>query len=334
MPLPGLYAARDDRGWLAVPRLVRGPSVSPAMASLQPAADGAPTPEPLAGVAALLGDAPDALAWAPLGCFAPLPAQPGAPEGLRIAYAAVSERAASNSPVFACLLSAAYSGRILGLKTPALLAGVKLRSTGSVVAVAEQTLDRLNARYGWGLIPRREVVGDEAAGPRELIILDGTRPGVYSSLRAGEKPALAAAGDWLLFGSNADVLRGFLDRAGGPAEAGGTEPAPRWLAAVRTEAAGGLWVDLDATGQALRKVLAVYSLVLMAQNTEDSSRARRQMEEARRWIDAVRPLQQFAAWASADAADVKVGFRLGPRFGPQSHASVGEGGLRKGEGEP
>jgi hypothetical protein len=264
-----------------------------------------------------LADAPDAVLIAPYAYLAPLLAEPSSPRLAGALHRSLRAVAEEDGLVVVSLFGAEYSGRILGMKVPALMVAVKMRDATNALRVATSTVDELNAQFGWGLISRRVEAG-KAVAPhqnqpfteRSLIVLDSSRPGIYGSLKTEEKPAFAAKSGWLIFCTNMGTLENLVNRESAFSNAPPQEC--RWekgLALPRTAAY--TWMNLGSTGQALRNAIAVYSLVLIAENTEGSAKTRKDLDQVKAWIEALMPLGECTLWLESGMPEFNLRFRFG-----------------------
>ncbi|MBN1558364.1 MAG: hypothetical protein JW951_09485 [Lentisphaerae bacterium] len=251
-------------------------------------------------LAARLNGAPDALVVLPVRHGRDLLARHLGGPGARPADALLGELAADGEGLaFLCGFSGEHSGRLLGLRVPALMAGVTVEDETGALDRLAAALDGVNARYGWGLIPQRRVRGGV-----EIMVIENTRGGIYGSLGADERPAFAAVEGWLLGCSSAGVLEQVLrDGAAGA--------APVWAEGLRRGTEGYAWVDLEAAGAALRKAMAAYALVLLVQDTDGSETARRRLEQIRAWTERLAPLKTAEFRVAEDLPRPAVQFRVG-----------------------
>ena len=75
------------------------------------------------------------------------------------------------------------------------------------------------------------------------------------------------------------------------------------------------WLNLRSAGRALRNGIAVYSLILMAQNTQGSAEARKSLEHVKAWIDVMRPLKTCSLWLNSRGSQFDLQFKLGDETG-------------------
>jgi len=253
----------------------------------------------------VLGPAADAVIIMPYSILESLLLQPGAPAVLQSVDAVVKAGGGNQPVAFAALFGGDYSGRILGMKVPTVMLGVKLMDCRKALASVGGALDRVNMEHGWGLIPDHAEVDGVP-----VTVLNSTRAGVYSSMKSRERPALATTRGWLILSSCTYSLAKLLGDVQKPERA--KTHRTRWVEGLDTEVdAAYAWADLESTGGALRNAIAVYSLVLLAQNSEGSQRTRAVLNHARAWIDAVRPLRTCVLrLAPVGESGFEVRFRL------------------------
>jgi len=212
---------------------------------------------------------------------------------------------AANPPCFTALLGGEQSGRLLGLRVPTLLAGLRLEEPAAVVESAGAILDALNAGEARGLIPRRE----EAAG-REMVVVDSTRPGLYRTMKPEERPAAAAWDGWLLVSSNADVLRRLLQRQ--PAPLPGAAPAIWRPANLADRPAAYLRSDVRSAAQALIDVAAVAKISLGIRDAPDTEARRARLDQTLTLLHALEPLGACTFWLTRTDGRAVIDFHLRP----------------------
>jgi hypothetical protein len=186
------------------------------------------------------------------------------------------------------LLREEYSGRLLSIKTPSLVAAFSVRPGLDLGTVLPPLLDRWNAALGSALLARRR--GDE--GGSAFYIIDDARRGIYSSMKAEEKPVLWRSGNWLFIASNlkaAQEVNRRLEQPGGPHPQGDW-----WDHAAAAPDAMHTWVDFAAAGKAVRKLTALYAIVQIAQG-EGRGPALALMEQTGQTVKALEPFGEGVA---------------------------------------
>ena len=247
----------------------------------------------------LLGPAPCALALAPLATIGELARSLGASREFSAVLAELRSAGKRDALAFVALSGGDYDGRLLGIRVPTLFVGVEVADGADETTVVRASMDRLNGQFGWGLIPRQET-----AGERRVVVLDSSRSSLYAGLRDRDKPALALRDGWLVGASNMGALQQVLDGR----ETDGT-PWARGLDAQESSVYG--WVDFEAASESVGNIIAVYSMLLMVQDSASGRRARDELADVRRWLDAVRPLRSGFVWLDGEQGGTAVRFRLG-----------------------
>jgi hypothetical protein len=179
------------------------------------------------------------------------------------------------------LFGGEYSGRFRGIKLPTMVAGVRAGERG-----VDEKLDRLNARYQWGLVPR-----SLSAGPTEVFAIVGTSTNLYAGLDLREVAAYAAIDDWLLFASNLGGFTNLLADALSVAEKKPKAAGGRFADEEGAALSG--WIDLAEGGKAVRLAITAWSLKLMMTDPDGSRALRDRLSEAKAWIDTMAPLRQI-----------------------------------------
>ena len=172
----------------------------------------------------------------------------------------------------------------------------------------KEALDRLNAHYQWGVIPREVPVGAS-----RVFVVDGTAGNSYSmSLSLDEKPAYAVCGGWLLLASNLQSLQKLVGRYDDAKKSGAEVPRPGWQEGMEEEKAPCYcWVDLERGAKTLRMAVATYSLKLLIEDPQKTLHTRQELNEAKAWIDSLAPLDQCRIWLLSDGVTMEAKFKMG-----------------------
>jgi hypothetical protein len=257
----------------------------------------------LDALARLLDDAPEAIAVVPSAVGESLMDRPVLTRAARETAATLLERADSAGLGFVALFSGPYSGRMLGIRVPSVMLGVCLADEANGLNTVSESLDRINAARGWGLIPRSVRVGG-----LDAVVVDSSRGGVYGSLGDAERLVLTVVDGWFVVCSSVRTLERLAsERAQRPAAA----PASAWAAGVR--AAGGqeyLWLDPGAAGDAVKKALAAYSLVRLVQRGGDRDVLRERLDLLHACVEYLAPIQAAELWMARDRPEPALRFRL------------------------
>ncbi len=220
---------------------------------------------------------------------------------------AIDAMAPEEGPCFVSLLGGDYSGRILGLRVPALIAGFKLADgvdAGKAVQIVNKTLDDLN-----GLIGTTLISGPVSEKESDIMLLDTARPGaLYESVGPGEKAAFTVRNGWWIFASNLVVLEKLLAEAG---NFSGDTSVPDWLQGIDDRSAlMYAWIDPATAGSALKNAIAVFSLALKTQNSGFSSITRKDLDYMKRWIEPICLLNKCSVWFESDGPQTEINFRF------------------------
>lgn len=252
-------------------------------------------------LAGLVGDLPLAFAVTRTALLLPWIEAAATPAWARVVRDVIRQERADTAMV--AVLGGDFSGRFKAIKVPAIVVGIPVAGREGVATRIQQALDRLNARYRWGLI-------STAVGSNEVYAIEGTALESHAGLAFEEKPAYAIVGGWLLFGSNLGSLSRVVARYEDPA-ARAAAPS-RWrreLGGVGAPASA--WVDLVQGAKTLRLGLATYSLKLFLEDPQGSQRLRQRLNEAKAWIDSLAPLDTGRFWATPGAGGMEIRFKLG-----------------------
>lgn len=230
----------------------------------------------------------------------------GGPEGgIKRAFQALIKPGLDTEGVLLLgLLRDAYSGRLLGIKTPSIVMAARTAPDFNLAAELPGLLDRCNAQLGMSLMARRRP--DPDTGEVRFTI-DEARNGIYASMKTNAKPVLWQVGRWIFLASNF-AAAGEVNRA---VQIGGDVPQPEWWAAAwaRPNAIHG-WCDFASAGSAVRKLSALHAIVRIAQG-EHSQPAVTLMERTGRVVSALEPFTQGCMQVQAGPEAWKVDVRLG-----------------------
>ncbi|MDD5703553.1 MAG: hypothetical protein PHU23_16090 [Dehalococcoidales bacterium] len=259
----------------------------------------------LRNLPAVLSQSPDAVAVLPFSLVEPLLYGRYVSRAVRIISKTVSTQTIPNSAIFVSMYGGALSGRVLGIKLPAVMTGVCVKDDSNTVAKTSETVDTLNALYKTSLIPRREEVGG-----RTVIALDSTRQqGVYDSIAPTDKPAITIRDGWLVISSSLGTLTNVVCGVG-QRDAVNTQLWGRGIADV-SNCAGYAWVNLESAGESVRNAIAAYSLILIAQNAANTLETRRKLAILQTWINIVKPLKKAELKLFIHEQQFELSFKFG-----------------------
>ncbi len=252
----------------------------------------------------LFGKLPQSLILTRSSLVLPMIESPLCPAWLRITGELIREQNADT--LLLAMTGDEYSGHFKGLRVPALLVGIPVEDAPGARRWIEQALDRLNARYRWGLIPR-----SIRAGTNTIYVIEETTTNFYTHLTLDEKIAYAQCGNWLLFSSNLETLQKLVARYDQPESLNEADECS-WAKEMNdVKASGYAWFDLERSGKTIRLALATYSLKLLLEDPRGSQPLRQQLNEAKAWIDTLAPLGRACFWLRADGKNMEIKFKAG-----------------------
>jgi len=312
-----------DRGWVNLaglnPQASFGPSaLSYEFTSLTPSgvegqacgedpfrfAQTATTKVRTSGLEDLLGNLPLAIGLLHSQMVLPMIENSGNPAWLRIFGEVIREQKAGS--IMVAVLGDEFSGRIKGIKVPTVIAGIPVDDSTNTLAWMKQALDRLNAKYRWGLIPR-----EVYANGSTVFAIENTASNFYSTLTLEEKPAYAICGEWLLISSNLGSLSSLVARIQ-QTPAGGQRQEVQWKKDLDSMPAPCFArIDLARGGKTLRLALTTYALKLLLEDARGTLGVRQRLNEAKAWIDSLAPLQTCRFWLRSDGQMMQVQFKAG-----------------------
>jgi hypothetical protein len=256
------------------------------------------------GLENLFGDLPLAIGLIQSQMVLPLMEERNNPAWLRIFGEVIRDQKAES--IMMAVLGDEFSGRIKGIKVPAIIAGIPVDNSTNTLMWMRQALDRLNAKYRWGLIPR-EVYANGSA----VFAVENTASNFYSTLTLEEKPAYTICGKWLLLSSSLGSLSSLVARFN-QMPAGAQRQETRWkgdLNSVSTPCFAR--IDLARGGKTLRLALTTYGLKLLLEDAKGTLEARQRLNEAKAWIDSLTPFQTCRFWLRSDGQMMQVQFNAG-----------------------
>ncbi len=201
----------------------------------------------------------------------------------------------------AAMYGGELSGRLMDIRVPAVLIGIRARSSVNTPAIMAEAIDRLNAERRWALLVRRQV---HEGVP--LMVIDGTRGDMFSLINNEEKPAFAMKNGWLLFGSNLQTLSTVC--RGAP---------PHGSRAVWVEALAhhdtpvALWADLRGSAETIKHGIAVYRLIQRVSEKPAGERTNQAVNTLEVWTKAIRPLEQLSVWGFGSEDGFDLSFEMG-----------------------
>ena len=256
------------------------------------------------GLEDVLGDFPLAIGIIHSEMVLPMIEGPGNPAWLRIFGEIIREQDAES--IMVAVLGDEFSARIKGIKVPAVIAGIPVDDSTNTLAWMKQTLDRLNAKYRWGLIPR-----EVYANGSTVFAVENTASNFYSTLTLEEKPAYAICGEWLLISSNMRSLSALLAHVK-QMQNGSQRDPPKWKEELDSMPAPCFArIDLARGGKTIRLAITTYALKLLLEDATGSLGVRQRLNEAKAWIDSLSPLQTCCFWLRSDGQMMQVQFEAG-----------------------
>lgn len=228
------------------------------------------------------------------------------PRPVRMAIELVQADTITNAPLVVAMCTTNFSGRMMGLRVPTLVAMTPLVQVTNLQAWASEKLDRVNARHGTSLIAA--AAADDAVS----LVLDDVGSGPLGKLQAGEKPGIALRGGWLIFASNFEVLER-MRTLEPPADPMAASLLPQVLEGAKSGAC--FTAALPATHDVLIKALAVYDLMNYGQGVSRPP-WRDAMDRAVAWLEAAAPLRTVTVELKAAQDEMQAVIRLGPAAAP------------------
>jgi hypothetical protein len=266
--------------------------------------DGSCDGEEVAGLGSLFPEPPDLFASFCMSEIRRMLDSKDEENSARKSFAPLLGSVPDAAPGFIWMSGGEYSGRLLKLKVPTIIAGTRLREDVDVEKLLAETLDKLNAEYDWGLIPRR-------VQERELpiFIVEGSRAGGVTIVSEDEKPAIAKWNSWLLISSNVGTLVGLLDGDSASRSGVNRNGGSFWLNdIVSREASGYGRMETRSSVTTLKNAKAVYDLALILGDADDHEDS--VLEAVDAWLDALNCLGTCTVWMNGQQDGLELVFRL------------------------
>lgn len=194
-------------------------------------------------------------------------------------------------PMVLGLFGGDLSGRLFGLRVPALVAATPVADADQTFSGMLALIDTMNARYRLGLIAAKPA----ADGP-QIYTLEGTSDNVYSKLAPEERAGFAVTNGWFIASSHAGALRAILSVPMDP-----PPPAPDPAEILRGR------MNLGAAGKSIRSVLAVLSLQA-AMRGEGTAGFRDRLRAWRDWVLVFESLNKLDFRVTQDGRIMRVEF--------------------------
>lgn len=225
------------------------------------------------------------------------------PFSVRVVATALDRMSAPEPAAFAAVFHGDLGGRLLGLKVPSLVVGVRGRPGADVQAEIRRVLDVLNAANKWTLLPRQVTL----PSGRTMTIVDSSGVDLIAALSERERPAVAAQGEWILLSSCAATLDKLLGNMDPP----GFNRDARWSNALGGTPQAGFWLDAEGAEPAVRHSLAVYEISLMVGDRQKAREARRALEPVRLWTTTLTQMHSLHCTVSRKGNHVTGTFAAG-----------------------
>lgn len=237
------------------------------------------------------------------GVFAPAVVQSAArsfmpEEALPVVEALIA--ASEDRSLEAAMFDGEFGGRILKFKAPGLVIAVPVDSAEEGRALMETAIDRLNAQYRWGLVPRQIILQELVA-----YVIEATDSKAYSRLDFDERISYLLRPDRLYISSNLQTLKQLVTREDA------SDAEPMWYLPDEPVPAF-LGLDLDRAGLASRVVLAAVSFRLLLEDAEGTRDLRQTLRDTQGWIDALMPLEKGRIWLAIENGEPVVHLSIGP----------------------
>ncbi len=211
-----------------------------------------------------------------------------------------------SGPVTLSVMSGEHGGRLFGIGVPSLLLGAYVGEDDSVLEAVKNTLDHLNARYRWGLVPHMSM-----REGRSLYVIEGTADTAYSRFRFNDQIAFTLHDGWFLAASHAAPLMKLMSRYENVEAVVKADDGP-WRAGLeKSDAAAYGWMDLTRGATAVRGAIMAYSVKLLFDDPVETQDTRQRLNDIIAWVNAFEPMLRMHLWLEGDGEKTTVRFELG-----------------------
>ena len=195
-----------------------------------------------------------------------------------------------------------YSGRIQGIKIPALVGAVRVDSRSTAETTVQSVLDQINAQFRLGLVPQQ--IG---RGGVDLFALQGTTFSPYSLVSGNDRVCYAYNEQWLIFGSNAGALQKVLNDASTL-----TESVP-WTTVMDNgfSSYAFAWSDLDKGVATMGLALTAYNMKLHFERSDKVKAKRQKIQKMRAWLEQLKGLESLSLWMQEGSEYDTLHFTIG-----------------------
>lgn len=229
-----------------------------------------------------------------------------APETWNAATAYTLREVPVEGPMVLAVMGNEYGGRLFGIGVPSLMLAAYVGEGEAAVRAAKDTLDGLNGRYRWGLVPQKTHVGNHP-----VYVVESTADTAYARFRFRDQIAYTHRDGWFLAASHADALMKLMTRYEGIGAVAEADEGPWRTGMAKSDAAAYGWLDLSRGATVVRTAIMAWSLKLLFEDPVESEDIRRRLSEARAWVDALAPMLRMQLWLDADGEMTTLKFELG-----------------------
>lgn len=215
------------------------------------------------------------------------------------------------SLAFVSILNREYSGRIRGplggtmaqfvkgLRVPTILLGVQVQDAEDASRRISSILDRLNSRYGLGLIAHPVHTPN-----LDVTIIEESHKNIYKKFEPDERVAWAYSRGWMFLASNAAILKRLMAAAtsaeASPADPrSASSPPCAILTTTATPADASLWINAASTGQLIKDAVSAAMIALMVSDSDGSQTTREKLETVKQWAERAQAIRDISASANA-----------------------------------
>ena len=210
------------------------------------------------------------------------------------------------STSFLSVMTGEYGGSFAGLQLPSLLLGTGPVPADTPTQQLPAYLDYLNAHFKLGLVPEKTPI----AGGNTVYVLEGTSTNLYAERPFAERAAYTQCGPMLLADSSSQALIKLAARYE-RRESQDAVPDTPWLAplsALHADDQLFVWIDLQRSSKAFRLILSLVTLNMMDSRANEVPAW---IGDAKAWIDALAPLEQFTLRAATHGSNTVINFSFG-----------------------
>jgi hypothetical protein len=244
----------------------------------------------------LLGDTPAVTLFAPYQFFEWQMIAGDRKGGLSVLRKLLRENVKTDSPVFVSMCGPEYSGKMRGFKVPSLVVGMKIMNSDRFPETLSNGMDELNAAYKLNLIYTEQMLNGHT-----VYKFDQVTGSFFDDMGDAEKPALYVVDDWVIVGSNSEIIRYIIkDNA----------ESPKISGIDFDQSMFACWAELEPLKELLINIIAMNDLWAIAVQRSRHTEFRAGVSGLQILLESLRNIKTCVAATVKDGSDTELQIRL------------------------